>query len=257
MITIPAGHFISGSTPEERATAYDDYATTSGHDSAREHHWFDDEEDRHVVSVFPAFRMDLLPVTQAEYAEFVAAGRAPAPTIDEPAWKAQHFAQDFATQVARFVWHDDRPPTGREDHPVVLVTWDEASHYCAWRGEMRGEPRRLPSAEEYEKASRGDNGFSYPWGNAFEPDKLNSAVKGPRDTVPVGSFSAGASPYGVLELAGNVFEWTSTPFAAGEMTVKGSAWEDFGGVGRGASRHGRRAGVRHVIVGFRCAAEAP
>ena len=76
-------------------------------------------------------------------------------------------------------------------------------------------------------------------------------------TAPVGSYPAGASPYGVLDLAGNVFEWTSTPFGAGEMTVKGSAWEDFGGVGRGASRHGRKIGARHVIVGFRCAGQAP
>ena len=97
----------------------------------------------------------------------------------------------------------------------------------------------------------------YPWGNAYEPDKLDSAVKGPGDTVPVGQFTSGASPYGVLDLAGNVFEWTSTPMPDGKMTVKGSAWEDFAGVGRGASRHGRAQTVRHVIVGFRCAADAP
>ena len=66
---------------------------------------------------------------------------------------------------------------------------------------------------EYEKAARGDGGLAYPWGNAYEPDKLNSAVKGPGDTVPVGQYTIGASPYGVLDLAGNVFEWTSTPFS--------------------------------------------
>ncbi len=255
MIAIPAGPFVEGSTPEERAAAYDDYQTSSGHDTAREHAWFDREQDRRVTKL-AAFRIDLMPVTAAEYAELVATGGAVAPTIDEPAWKTQGFAQDYATQVARFVWHDDQPPAGRADHPVVLVTWAEAEHYCRWRGQQRGEPRRLPTAEEFEKAARGNDGLAYPWGNTYDADKLDSAVKGPVDTVSVGSYTTGASPYGMLDAAGNVFEWTSTPFGPGQMTVKGSAWDDFAGVGRGASRHGRSVGARHVIVGFRCAADA-
>ncbi len=256
MVLVPAGSYIAGSTPEERAAAYDDYRASSGHDTAREHHWFDHEDDRHLVAVMPAFRIDLMPVTQAQYGELVAAGGARPPAIDEAAWRAQAFVQDYATEVTRFVWSDSRPPAGREDHPVVLVTWAEADRYCRWRGEQRGEPRRLPTADEYEKAARGDHGFTYPWGNAYEADKLNSAVAGPRDTVAVGSYVAGASPYGVLDLAGNVFEWTSTPFAEGKMTVKGSAYEDYAGLGRGAGRHGRTPTIRHVIVGFRCAADA-
>lgn len=248
MIVVPAGQYIAGSTPEERSTAYDDFLATSGHDGAREHAWFDKEVDRHVTKG-PSFKIDLMPVTQAAYSEFVAAGKAPAPTIDEPTWKAQGFQQDYATEVARFNWHDNRPPSGREDHPVVLVTYDEAAAYCAWRH------RRLPTADEYEKAARGDNGFSYPWGNAFESGKLNSKVAGPGDTVPVGTFTEGASPYGVLDLAGNVFQWTSTPGEPGKMIVKGSAWDDYAGVGRGASLHGRKTTIRHVIVGFRCASD--
>ena len=256
MVTIPGGQFVAGSTQEERATAYDDYQTTSGHDTARERKWFDGEEDRHVAQQ-ASFRIDLMPVTQSQYAEFVAAGGAPAPTIDAAGWQAQGFAQDFATQVARNVWKDNQPPSGRMDHPVVLVTWSEAQAYCKWRGDQRGEPRRLPTAAEYEKAVRGDGGLAYPWGNTYDADKLDSAIKGPGDSTPVGQYIAGASPYGVLDLAGNVFEWTSTPYGDGKMTVKGSAWDDFAGVGRGASRHGRPPNVRHVIVGFRCAADVP
>jgi formylglycine-generating enzyme required for sulfatase activity len=256
MIVIPAGQYVAGSTPEERAAAYEDYQLTAGHDTAKENHWFDREEDRHTSNL-PAFKIDLMPVTQAQYAEFVAAGKAPAPSITEAAWQAQGFSQDYATQVTRFLWKDGRPPVGREDHPVVLVTWDEANRYCKWRGEQRGEPRRLPTAAEFEKAARGDGGIAYPWGNTYDAAKLNSAVKGPNDTVSVGSFTEGASQYGVLGMAGNVFQWTSTPFSDGQMTVKGSAWEDFGGLGRGAGGHGRTKTVRHVIVGFRCAADAP
>lgn len=254
MVTIPAGTYVAGSTPEECAAAYDDYRATSGHDTARERQWFEGEDDRHVEKL-PAFRIDLMPVTQSEYAEFVAAGGALAPTIDEAAWKTQGFSQDYATQVARYAWRSGQPPDGKMDHPVVLVTWAEADRYCRWRGQARGERRRLPTSGEYEKAARGDGGLAYPWGNAYDADKLNSAIKGPGDTTPVGTYTAGASPYGVLDLAGNVFEWTATPFKPGQITVKGSAWEDFAGVGRGAGRHGRPPTIRHAIVGFRCAAD--
>jgi formylglycine-generating enzyme required for sulfatase activity len=249
MITIPGGNYIAGSTVEERSGAYEDYLATAKHDGAREHGWFEKETER-TVATLPAFRIDLMPVTQVAYAEFVAAGRAPPPTIDEATWKKQGFAQDYATQVARFNWRDGRPPPGREDHPVVLVTHDEAARYCQWRNK-----RRLPTADEYEKAARGEQGLSYPWGNSFEASKLNSAVNGPGDTTPVGQFVDGASPYGVLGLAGNVFHWTATPGGPGKMIVKGSAWDDYGGVGRGASKHGRTRTIRHVIVGFRCAAD--
>jgi toxoflavin biosynthesis protein ToxD len=255
MVVVPAGDYILGSTPEERAAAYDDYQQSAGTDAARENKWFEREQDRRI-SELAAFRIDLMPVTQAQYAEMVIAGKAKAPAIDEVAWKAQGFAQDFEAEVARFVWKDGRPPHGREDHPVVLVSFTEAASYCAWRGELRGEPRRLPTAAEYEKAARGETGLNYPWGNTFEPAKLNSAVAGPKDTTPAGQFNDGASPFGVLELAGNVFQWTSTAEQGEQMVVKGSAWEDFAGVGRGASFHGRAKTARHVIVGFRCAAGA-
>jgi formylglycine-generating enzyme required for sulfatase activity len=254
MIVVPGGQYIAGSTVEEREAAYDDFATSAGKNTAREHHWFDGEDDRHVAQL-PAFKIDLMPVTQSQYAEFVAAGGAPAPQIDEAAWKTQGFTQDFATQVARYNWKDGTPPSGRMDHPVVLVTWDEAKKYCAWRGEQAGHPLRLPTEGEYEKAARGTEGIAYPWGNAYEAEDLNSAVKGPGDTTPVGQYVKGASPFGMLDAAGNVFEWTVTPFKTGQVTVKGSSWEDFAGLGRGGSRHGRSPAVRHAIIGFRCAAD--
>lgn len=252
MVVISAGQFISGSTPEERGAAYDAYLETAGHDTARENKWFEGEADRHVA-MLDEFRIDLMPVTQVEYAEYVTAKLAPPPSIDQAAWQAQGFMQDYAV-VERYNWRDGLPPNGREDHPVVLVTWSEAEKYCEWRGNLHGEQRRLPTEEEFEKAARGDSGLAYPWGNVFEADKLNSAVQGPGGTTPVGQYVEGKSPYGVLDAAGNVFQWTSTPFKKDHMTVKGSAWEDYGGIGRGASRHGRPVSARHVIVGFRCAA---
>lgn len=259
MVVVPAGSYVAGSTPEERLLAYDDYLATSGHDAAREAGWFDVEEERHVAEL-PAFRIDLLPVTHAQYAEYVATGAAPAPATDEAAWTALGLQQPWS-EASRFVWVDGRPPPGREDHPVVLVSHDDAAGFCAWRGAQVGGTRRLPTAAEYEKAARGDGGLSYPWGQTFEAERLNSQVGGPRDTVPVGSFPDGKSPYGVLDLAGNAFQWTSTPWppgaaaSAAKRTVKGSGWEDWAGVGRGASWHGRARTLRHVIIGFRCAAD--
>jgi formylglycine-generating enzyme required for sulfatase activity len=253
MIVIPAGRFIAGSTPEERSAAYDDYQRTAGNDVARTEQWFDREAARHVMEL-PAYRIDLMPVTQAQFAEFVLSGHAPAPVVDEASWKAQGLSQDFASQVDRFVWRDGKPPDRREDHPVVLVSWSDADRYCAWRGTMVGEKRRLPTAEEYEKAARGDGGVAYPWGNVFEPDKLNGAINGPHDTTPVGTYTAGASPYGVLDMAGNVRAWTATP-DGDRMVVKGSSWADFAGVGRGASFDRQARSVRHVVVGFRCAGD--
>jgi toxoflavin biosynthesis protein ToxD len=263
MIVIAEGRSIAGSTPEERTAAYDDHAASSGKSTARDNEWFDTEEDRHVIAL-PTYRIDLMPVTNAAYAEFVADGGAPAPAMDEATWAKQGFVQVWPDEVERYVWKDGHPPSGREDHPVVLVSWHDAAAYCVWRGQAVGKPRRLPSAHELEKAARGTEGMPYPWGPTWDPKKLNSAVGGPRDTVPVGSMPEVASPFGVLDTAGNVFQWTATPWpttkplstaANARMTVKGSAWDDFAGLGRGAAWHGRVRTVRHVIVGFRCAGD--
>ena len=121
----------------------------------------------------------------------------------------------------------------------MLVTWDEATAYCAWRGELRGEQRRLPTAAEFEKAARGDGGLAYPWGNVYEADKLNSAVKGPGDTTPVGSSSRARARTACSTPPATCSSGRRRRATTGKMTVKGSAWEDYGGLGRGASRHGR------------------
>jgi formylglycine-generating enzyme required for sulfatase activity len=252
MVAIPEGKYIAGSTPEERAASYDDYQAATTLDTARELKVFDREEDRHQ-EMLAAFKIDLMPVTQAQFAEFVSAGKASPPSIDEAAWRAQGGHVSDPAELARFVWHGPTPPNDRLDHPVVLVTWDEATRYCAWRGELRGELRRLPTAAEFEKASRGDGGVAYPWGNTFDAHKLNSAEGGPKDTVPAGTFTEGASPYGVLDMAGNVMQWTSSPGPDRSKLVKGSGWLDHAGQGRAASAMAIAPTTRAIDIGFRCA----
>jgi formylglycine-generating enzyme required for sulfatase activity len=254
MITIPSGPAIVGSTDSERSQAYRDYQTTAGHDAALRGRWFDREETRHEIEL-AAFVIDRDPVTVAAYAEFVATTGHRAPFISASDWQQQRFSQDYESQVRRFNWSGSEPPKARLQHPVVLVSWVDADAYCQWRGSITGKRRRLPSEHEFEKAARGNQGLIYPWGPSWDATKLNSAVVGPRDTVPVDEPPAGKSVYGLNNVAGNVFQWTSTPWSKDRkrMTVKGSAWDDYGGLGRGAARHGRRATIRHAIVGFRCA----
>ncbi|ROR32448.1 formylglycine-generating enzyme required for sulfatase activity [Inmirania thermothiophila] len=237
-----------GSTQEERALAYA-LDLARGSTAARDYAWFENETRRRVH--LAAFRIDRTPVTQADYARFVAATGHPVPTVRAAEWQGYGLVHPYATAL-RFVWRDGRPPPGRADHPVVLVTHADAVAYCRWRG------ARLPTEAEWEKAARGTDGRYWPWGNRFDPVRLNSRDAGPFETEPVGSRPAGASPWGVLDMAGQVFEWTATPCPDrdGAWIVKGGSWDDFPGVTRGAARHCRPAGLKHVLIGFRCAADA-
>lgn len=106
-------------------------------------------------------------------------------------------------------WEDGHPPKGKWSHPVVNVTWYDAMAYCQWLSQAISMAIMLPSEAEWEKAVRGDKDKrDYPWGQRFEVARCNTSELGVGDTTPVGIFLDGASPYGCLEMAGNVWEWT-------------------------------------------------
>jgi iron(II)-dependent oxidoreductase len=106
-------------------------------------------------------------------------------------------------------WVDDRVPRDMESHPVTGVTWYDARDYCRWLAEVTHKPVALPSEAEWEKAARGHaDRRAYPWGDAWAAGRCNSEELGLGGTTPVGIFPEGASPYGCLDMAGNVWEWT-------------------------------------------------
>src|SRR5262249_45069528 len=144
-------------------------------------------------------------------------------------------------------WIRGTPPHDKLDHPVGLVSAPDAEAYCRWRDPAG----RLPSEAEGEKAARGTEGRVCPWGDSWDPDRRNSAARGPRGTTPVERYAAGASPFGLLDAVGNVFQWTRTRWPDARLVVKGCAWDDDAGLCRPAFRHGRPRTSRHILIGFR------
>jgi formylglycine-generating enzyme required for sulfatase activity len=105
-------------------------------------------------------------------------------------------------------WEDGQPPKEKLNHPVVNVSWYDACAYCRWLSQATGKAIGLPSEAEWEKTARGSqNKRVYRWGDTFDMLKCNCDELGLGDTTPVGVFPAGASPYGALDLAGNIWEW--------------------------------------------------
>jgi formylglycine-generating enzyme required for sulfatase activity len=144
------------------------------------------------------------------------------------------------------------PDPGKGRHPVVMVSNRDARAYCEWLSRMTGKPYRLPTEAEWEKAARGSDGRIWPWGNTWDPSKTNTEEGGKGDTIPVGSYPDGASPYGLLDMAGNVANWTSSVWAPYPYDSNDgredpgsfvSRWRT-GFVARGTSSHGNRDSAR-------------
>jgi len=249
-VSVPAGGFLAGSTEEERDLAYRLDEAAYGHSRTRDQGWYERERPMAQMETI-GFEIMQTPVTNADYAAFVEATGRPAPDIDAATWKDYGLIHPYE-RTRRHAWVDGRPPAGREDHPVVLVNHDDAMAYAAWFSEVTGKSWRLPTEVEWEKAARGLGAYTFPWGNEWDPEALNSHDQGPFDTQPVGSYLHGASPFDMLDAAGQVFEWTASPGNPGRYFVKGGSWDDKGcGTCRPAARHGRPEAIKHILIGFR------
>lgn len=249
-ITIAAGSFLAGSDAGERETGYRLDEAAYGHSVTRQNGWYDRERPKGEKTL-PGFVITRTAITNAQYALFIAETGHPAPDVSAATWKGYGLIHPYE-RTRRHAWKDGRPPAGREEHPVVLISHDDALAYAKWLSRRTGHDWRLPSELEWEKAARGTDGRIFPWGDDFDPEKLNSHDRGPFDTLPVGSFPQGQSPYGMLDAAGQVFEWTASPGNPGRFLVKGGSWDDSGcGVCRAAARHARPEDLKHILIGFR------
>ncbi len=206
--------------------------------------WMGEGNDLHRVSV-PEFQMALTPVTNEQYRIYTVATGVASP---------RH-------------WNGDLPPKGKENHPVVYVSWRDAQNYCAWLSQVTGKQVRLPTEAEWEKAARGDQDKrEYPWGDKFDPMRCNTYEGGVEHTTPVGVYLLGASPYGCLDMAGNVWEWCQSGYAdypykrddgreelSGDAprVVRGGAWGGDQYYARCAFRDGGAPVNRFVDIGFR------
>lgn len=174
----------------------------------------------------PGFWMDVFPTTNSDYARFVAAQRHPAP---------QH-------------WGGSTPPQQIADHPVVWVSWDDADTYARWAS------KSLPTSQQWEKAARGTRGNTWPWGNQPTPAKCNVRGSGPGTTTPVATYASGASPYGIYDMVGNTWEWTTTATTADRYELKGSAFTSPFERGEPAAFNDATHGMLDDDTGFRCTA---
>jgi formylglycine-generating enzyme required for sulfatase activity len=255
VIEIPAGPFVFGSDRAEREAAYRLDEAAYGHSVTREQRWYESEAKRQRVSI-GRYQITKNLITNAQYHAFVQATGHRQPGVDRTTWSAYGLIHPYA-RTRRHAWRKRRPPDGRGNHPVVLVSQRDAAAYAEWLGRNTPYRWRLPTEREWEKAARGATGWRFPWGDTYDSARLNSHDKGPFDTVPVGQFPMGASPYGLQDPAGQVFEWTATAAGTGRRIVKGGSWDDKGcGVCRPAARHSRPVDLKHILIGFRLVREA-
>jgi formylglycine-generating enzyme required for sulfatase activity len=157
--------------------------------------WFDKdlfavEQPQHTLH-YKSYKIGRKPVTNLEYYQFI--------------WETTH-------KVPK-EWLGFRYPEGMDQHPVVGVTLQDCLDYCKWLSDKFSDTYRLPTEAEWEYAARGDDTRLYPWGNEFDPWRCNTLESGKRGTTDVGEYSpSGDSPFGAMDMAGNVWEWTVSLF---------------------------------------------
>jgi formylglycine-generating enzyme required for sulfatase activity len=243
MVSIPAGTFLRGSLPGQG---------------------LDDERPQRGIYL-STFAIEKLPVTFEQFEQFIRAGGYQNPAYwSEEGWK---FCREAGLVGPRFYQQPDWAHVSGAQQPVCGVSFWEAEAYAAFAG------RRIPTEAEWEKAARGTDGRTYPWGNTWEPGRCSCRGGPIRAAPPVGSYPAGASPYGVLDMVGGVWEFCSDwydpsyyqtspdrdpkgPPAAALKVARGGAWNALPLLNRTANRNAFRPSARFSNLGFRCARSA-
>jgi len=260
-VYVPSGRFLAGSTPEEINYAYrisaeaitrGDTTVEEAEANLREGRWFDQEPEQRRENL-PDFCISKTPVTNLQYQEFVLAIGYHAPGITPENYQEQNLRVHSYDDTKPYAWRSYLYPENRGEHPVVLVSQEDAVAYALWKSREDGVEYRLPTALEWEKAARGTDGRYFPWGNEWDNDRTNWQRSGVDGTSPVDSFPD-SSLYGATDMAGNVFEFTSDTFTRDQQVrtiMKGCAWDDLPGFCRAAYRHSRPVNYKHILFGFR------
>jgi sulfatase modifying factor 1 len=214
-----------------------------------------DEYPRHVIEITD-FYLDKYEVTNARYLEFVKA--------------TNHRVPQNPKNPTRNLWEGIGIPASLADRPVINVDWADADAYCKWAG------RRLPREAEWEKAAKGNNDWRFPWGNVEPTDghlNFNQKWVGEKTLMPVGSYEKGKSPYGVYDMAGNVWEWVNDwydaryyekspdknppgPDSGEKKVIRGAGWQNETPTVRIFTRVDSDPTMRNESTGFRCAMDA-
>ncbi|MFH1034886.1 MAG: formylglycine-generating enzyme family protein [Pseudomonadota bacterium] len=272
MVTLPAGEFLMGAVDSPGQVV-----AKGGGDEK----YYLREHPRHRVRIGKPFMLAVAPVTNDQFAAFVA---------------ATGHVTDAERQGGGMVWHkgwvkvpgaDWRHPQGpqsnidgRGNHPVVQVSWQDAMAFCAWHGQVDGRVYHLPSEAQWEYAARAGTLTPFYTGATITTDQANYFGKRPydggpkgvyrQDSTPVGSFAA--NPWGLKDMHGNVWQWCSDwydpgyyavspaddppgPAAGQERVLRGGAWNLPAEDVRSARRYGRPLELGHNLVGFRLASE--
>jgi formylglycine-generating enzyme required for sulfatase activity len=224
---------------------------------------YDDEQPIHTMLV-AAFWLGKTPVTNAQFRPFVEGGG----YTNQAFWTTAGWQWRSLRKIRRpRYWSDTHWNTPQQ--PVIGISWYEATAYTMWLAQTTDQIMRLPTEAEWEKAARGIDGRIYPWGNA-DPDKsrCNFADQEGK-TTPVGSYPAGASPYGALDMAGNVWEWIGTQWldnyvnyativcqekeGSGLRSLRGGSWGHPARNLRASNRRKYEPDHQSYHVGFRIA----
>lgn len=267
MVRIDAGNFMWGAEPAEGR----------GQPGGNAHGVIMQAERMRSIPS-KAFDIDLTPVTNRQYMDF----------IRKTGWRDVPYQDSPLARPYNWDRKEKCPPAGLEDHPVVLVSWADAAAYAKWRN------KRLPTEKEWEKAARGELGWAYPWGPDWDRTRCNNLetllgrdLKDPQAwyyfmkallfdlerwpkvgaktpspvlTTPVMDHAVGASPYGIFDMVGNVWEWTADSPPGGDSNyriVRGGSWLEGCEGNRTTARLCERIASRMPWIGFRCAKDVP